>query len=199
MRGRITELIARGNRRSPLESQPAAGRGEHSTGTSMSRCLWDQEETEAQDITQERSHVPIAHHLGSGGDIPVNPNPHTVTPRARWDSQAGSASQGAAKVVGARGAGTANAGRSWCHCPLQSHGTRHAWQEAKARQPDVAMGAVQAVAPATADAAPAALGQHLPPAPTQRSGFTETRLSWGWAWAPTVTQQRLSPQGPPRQ
>lgn len=37
--------------------------------------------------------------------------------------------------------------------------------------------------------------RHLP----QRSGFTETRLSWGWAWAPAVTQQRLSPQGPPCQ
>lgn len=31
----------------------------------------------------------------------------------------------------------------------------------------------------------------------QQPGFTETRLSWGRAWAPTVTQLRPPLQGPP--
>lgn len=70
--------------------------------------------------------------------------------------------------------------------PLQSHGMSRTWREAEAQQ-QRGHGAAQPAAPATTDAAPAALGQLPPAAPLQPSGSAETELGPGTA--PTVTHR----------
>lgn len=144
-----------------------------------------------------KSHVPITHQLGSGGDTQLAPDPqHSVRRgQAGWQQIPG------------RGQGLPGCGGSREHSsqrrrgPMSlspwSHHTSSTRRAAGAQQPDLSMGLRGLRHQQLPMLHPRLLANTRLWYQPQRSGFTETRLSGGSARAPAVTQQGRSPHRPP--